>query len=293
MPSLLSGASPSRAVDKSSNMNNTGLTPIALIDNACLLAFCSGKLSQETMNAISTDIHLRDTAGNKGRLAGVLPPQNKKLIDLIEIIRNNPETKHRDEKMAIAFGWISINALDRYVNKTFKDKNEEDVMLARMHQDALIIRGFSSPEFDVTQATKEDVERMLRTLMVRTITRTHTFKPDMQDGTGWVNRMADWRRQNEKQIKRFAEAIVNPNPAIAGNSFYHSDDDIIISANQLQKNQTVQASTIIDDIKAAKKGQSSDFAKAMAEGTENMLALDEYWQKNSSKEALIQKLGLH
>lgn len=293
MPPFLSSASPSRAVDKSFNLNNAGLTPIALMDNACLLAFCSGRLSQETQNAISTDIHLRNTAGNKGRLAGVLPARDKKLMELIEIVRTNPETKHRDEKMAIAFGWVSINALDRHVNGAFKDKNEEDMMLARMHQDALLIKGFSSPEFDVTQAAKKDIEHMLKTLMVRTITRTHTLKPDMQDGIGWVNRMADWRRQNEKLMGKFADAIVNPDSAIAGISFYNPDDKIITTANQLQNNQTVPPSAIIKSIKAANEGQTSDFAKAMAEATENMLAIDEYWENKSSKEELIKKLELH
>jgi hypothetical protein len=158
-----------------------------------------------------------------------------------------------------------------------------------MNQDALVIRGFSSPEYDIGKALAKDMENLLNSLQIRTLTRVHTLKPDPEDGIGWVNRMADWRRENTKQMQEFAKIIVSPDNQLAGSSFYSTSDNIVNASNQLQKAKFVKADEIMSYLK---QGASSNYGKALAEATENIFAIDSYLEGKSSENELVAKLKL-
>lgn len=288
-PTLATAGSVFTSAGEGGNLFMSGLTPVSIIDNACMLAFRSGELSPSSQKVVTTDIHLRNTPGNKGRLAVVMPPFDNKLIDLVKTVKNQANTRFIMEKRVIAFGWAAVNAVQNHINRSLENKDSDELMRIRMHQDALVIQGFSLPEYDITKASPEDMEDMLNSVLVRTITRSHTLKPDSDDGIGWVNRMAAWRRENTASMKQFANAIVSPDISIAGSSFYDRKDELISAANKLQKAQDVKAAEIMDFIG---KGAASNYGKALTEATENIFAIDAFLEGKLSESELSERLNL-
>ncbi len=266
-----------------------GITPVSVIDNACMLAFRSGDLSHLSQQVITSDIHMRNVPGDKGRLAVVFPPGSKKLIELLNTIKITPEVKYAKEKRVLAFGWAAVNAVDRYINRDLKNKTAEEAAEIRMHQDAILIREFSQPDFDVTKASENDMEKLLNAMLVRTATRIHTFKPDSDDGIGWVNRITDWRKQNAEKMKSFSRILISPDVNKAGKSFFNRNDELVSSANKLQKAQNVGSGKIRICLQGKVLGH---YAKALAEATNNILAIDSFLENKMSEEKLMQLLKL-
>ena len=267
----------------------SGITPVSVIDSACMLAYRSGKLSPSSEQIIISDMHMRDVPGDKGRLAVIFPPGSIKLIELVRTIKTNPETKHAKQKRVLAFGWAAVNAVDKNINRALKNMSADELEQTRMHQDAVVIQNFSLPEFDITKAGAQDMEDLLNSMLVRTTTRVHTYKPDSDDGIGWVNRMTDWRKQYAERMKTYARILVSPDVAKAGESFYNSGDGIISAADKLQKAQNVQPEKIEGYLR---EKTSSDYAKAMTEATVNILAINSYLEDKLTEKKLTELLGL-
>lgn len=286
-PSLMANASFDQTLKDSEKGVTGGLTMISIIDNACMLSYRSGRLSLPSQQVVLTDIHLRDTPGNKGRLAGLMPAFDKRLIDLVKILKAGNEIQHAQEKRAIAFGWVAVNAAHRHINSLFEGKTADEAKQIRMHQDALVIKGFSAT--DAANVSASDVENLFNSMLVRTITRTHTLKPDADDGIGWVNRMADWQRKNKSYIHEFAQVVVSPDHRIAGADFIRQDDKIIEAARLLQLSYDVMPETILNEMN---NQPVSAYGKALAEATGNILAIDSYLQGKLSEKEIIPKLDL-
>jgi hypothetical protein len=288
-PTMLSASSNFSGGANSQQNFMGGLTPVSVIDNACMLAFCSGRLSQESQNTITTDIHLRDTPGNKGRLAVAFPPNHQAILELLEIVKNTSGAKFIKEKRALAFGWIAVNAVQNHINKALDSKNGEEFKLARLHQDALVVRGFSAGH-NFSGLKEIEVEKLLNSMLTRTVTRTHTLKPDSDDGIGWVNRMSEWRRQNVDNMKLFAAAIVKPNPKLAGDGFYDGNEKIIEISVQLQNGLLVKPDKVEESIDSS--SVKSTYGKAISEAAKNILAADDYLNGKISSGDLKKKLNV-
>ena len=289
IPSFASQGALFQSVANKSEILMAGITPVSVIDNALMLAFRTGRLSYRSQQVVPSDIHLRYIPGDKGRLAVVFPPRNTKLLDLITAVKNNPEIKYGNEKRVLAFGWAAVNAVDRFINRNLKKLNSEEAVDARMHQDALLIHGFSFPEYNVAEARAVDMENLLNAMLVRTTTRVHTLKPDSDDGIGWVNRMTAWRKENRQKMKAFAKIIIDPDENIAGKSFYNKEENIILAANQLQKARDVHPETLL---KYLDEGGKSDYGKALVEAAKNILAIDSFLESKISSDNLKQLLDL-
>lgn len=273
VPSMLF-ASGFKVSDKRHPQNRmTGITPISVIDNACLLAFCSGLLSQESQNSIATDIQLRDTPGNKGRLAVHLPAGNEKFYELLALVKDSRELQFPREKRAILFGWAAINAVEKNINSRLKDLSDQEFEQARWHQDALVVKGFSE-NYDPSSASLEEMEALLHSLLTRTITRTHTLKPDSDDGMGWVNRMTAWKKQNLVSMNAFARAILSPDIRKAGRDFYTDSDTINRVANHLQQGKFVPKEKISQA--TGEKSHQSQYAKTLQDAVNGIISLDKY-----------------
>lgn len=289
IPSIASAGSLLHPAASDSEILMAGITPVSVIDNACMLAFRTGRLSRPSQQVVTSDIHVRDIPGDKGRLAVVFPPRSSKLIDLLTAIKNKPELKYAKEKRAMAFGWAAINAVDKYINPDLKKLNEEDAVIVRMHQDSLLIHGFSWPEYNVSGASSDDMEKLLNAMLVRTTTRVHTLKPDSDDGIGWVNRITDWRKENVAKMKTFATIVVDPDETVAGKSFYNKEENIIVAANQLQKAQDIHPEKLANYLQ---DGGNSNYAKALVEATEHIFAIDSFLEGKISSDKLGQLLNL-
>lgn len=266
-----------------------GVTPISIIDCACILAFSSGRLSVRSQEVISTDIHLRGTPGNKGRLAALMPVQDKGLIELIYLLKNDSDIKYIKEKRAIVYGWAAINSVHRIINQSLEGKAQDQIMEIRMHQDALVIQGLSLPEYEPAKANQAEVEKLLNSMLVRTITRAHTMKPDTDDGIGWVNRMAAWRRENSNYMKKFSAILIAPDEEVAGADFFNKNDKITSMAIRLQKSQKVDPAEIVDIVDQEANGQ---FGKALTEATRQIFSIDAFLDDKISENELIKSLKL-
>lgn len=286
-PAFLNATSVFKESGEMSVNSMTGLTPISVIDNACMIAFCSGNMSKESQTVLSTDIHLRNTPGNKGRLAVVMPPNKPEIFQLIHTIKNNPNTPHSKEKRALAFGWVAINAVDKNINSIIKQKKGSEFLNARFHQDALIVQGFSAPEYQLEGADRQDIDDLLNAILVRTITRVHTLKPDSDDGIGWVNRMSLWRKNNKTNMGKFAAALTSPEKSIAGDNFFDIDDDIVSATNALQKGKQIEKGELL-----ALLDQTStcSYGEAIREATRNIMSIEAYFQDRVSLNELEGKL---
>ena len=289
IPSLFSESifHTSTSSSNSAKISMSGITPVSVIENACMLAFCSGKLSQDSENAITTDIHLRDTPGNKGRLAVHLPPGNEKIIDLINRIMEDKSIKYPAEKRAIAFGWAAVNAVENNINSAMQGNSESELRKKRLHQDALVINGFSKG-LNIQNADPADVEALLNTMLTRTLTRIHTLKPDNDDGIGWVNRITAWRKQNVDRMEGLANAIVKPDESIAGVSFYNHSDKIINTAIKLQNGAFVSADQTVESLQP--ENAKCDYAKALAEAVESIVSIDYYLNGNLNETEIRNQL---
>ncbi len=263
-----------------------GLATISVIEDACMLAFCSGRLSDRSRVAATADIHVR-VPGSKGRLAGVLPPEDKRLLELIDILKNNPGADHFDEKLALVFGWTGVNAAYRNFSLFFEGKGPGEALTIRINQDALLIREFSKPESDPGSAAVYDVENMLHDMLARALTRVHTLKPDTDDGMGWVNRMADWRRRNREIMKMYARAIVQSGEQDAGKNFYDRSDGIIAAARELQKSGKAEPETILRE---AGKAGGSLYARSIRENLNSIISVNDYLEGKCSREELFSTL---
>jgi len=279
-PSLVSGMH--SMVGQDGRFNNMGgLTPVSVIDNACLLAYASGKLSPESQKSVVTDIHLRDTAGNKGRLAAILPALDIKILELANKVKGDAALKYKYEKRSILFGWIAINSVQRNINLHYSYDSEEKAFGSRIHQDVLVIQSFSDEKFDIRKVSVSDVEDLLRSIQTRTITRVHTLKPDSDDGIGWVNRMTAWRKKSSDEITKYSRALLHPDPEIAGKNFLRRDDAVIRTANLLQLGELVSADAVLSNLSAG--NNTSVYAVTLLDAVKGILKADEY---------LLGKIGL-
>lgn len=294
LPNMLS-ASLSNTLGLAGQRNlSGGLTPISIIDNACMLAFCSGEVSQKSQNVLFADPHFSEKAiGNKARLAVALPAFDKSLIRLIQSVKDNHDelrgTEHLAGKHAMLFGWVAVNATYKFVNSEMNPKDDEEATLMRMHQDAVIIQGFST-ETDPQKANKEDVEALLNAMLTRTTTRIHTMKPDSDDGIGWVNRMSEWRRQNLENSRKFAEVIVNPKESLAGKQFFSEKDEIVAAAIKLQNSEFITSEKVLKIIN--NDAYKSNFGKALASAALSIIAIDKYLTRDISKTQMKEILGV-
>ena len=97
-----------------------GLVPVSIIEDANLLVLRMNTFEGDAAFALVSDLHNRPAApGNKGRLASLLPVQDRKLMELLKIIRQKKDLKNRVEKIAIANGWICNNATYKYIKPVY------------------------------------------------------------------------------------------------------------------------------------------------------------------------------
>jgi hypothetical protein len=261
----------------STSLKNSVLIPpvtcINLIEDSCMLAFSSGWLSPRCNQALASDIHTRQP-GNKGRLAGVLPPADRRLMELINILKNNPQASQNEAKLAIVFGWVGVNSAHKHFTPSLKGKSYQQTLSMVAHMDGTILRELSLPDQDPSQSTVADMEEILNVMLPRAIIRTHTIKPDNDDGIGWVNRMSEKRRELKKTFSMYAQAMVNPDHDSIPSDFYNREDSIIVTARKLYTPETMNQEEIHHVAKTS--APKSLYGKALQESYLSILAVDEY-----------------
>ena len=270
-----------------------GLVPVSIIEDANLLVLRMNTFEGDAAFALVSDLHNRPAApGNKGRLASLLPVQDRKLMELLKIIRQKKDLKNRVEKIAIANGWICNNATYKYLKPVYgNDPSPERIMDVQAYHDAQLLIELS--DMQVTSDVKEAyLAALFNEMLPRTITRAHTLIP-AKDGHDWVNRMTDWRVANKQYLDRLAEIMVNPELSkkqeyVSGQDFYNSSDALLVYCRNLQHAKNVKVDKIEKAVDEASNG--SLYAKALSESVTNIKAANEYINGNLSGSELENKL---
>ncbi len=270
-----------------------GLVPVSIIEDALLLVHRSGKLKGEAKFALTSDLHNRPAApGNKGRLATILPVLDKKLIELLQILKEKKEINKKVEKIALAFGWICNNEIYKQLKPVYGDKPSQDkIREVQLYHDAELIRQISNLQ-STGNLKEEYIASFMNEIQPRTLTRVHTMKPS-KDGHEWVNRMADWRKENKSYLDILASIIVNPEPGkkdmyVRKTNFYDPADHVISYVRALQKAKNVT----IKKIEAAVSGEEgkSLYARAIINSYNHILATNEFLNDKISERELKSKL---
>ena len=266
-----------------------GLVPVSVIEDANLLVLRTAKFAGDSEYALTSDLHNRPAApGNKGRLASVLPVEDKKLLDLLHAIKQNKSLKNRIEKIAIANGWICNNATYKHLKPVYGDNpSPETIMYVQAHHDAQLLIELS--DIHMTSDVKEEyLAALFNEILPRASTRVHTFIP-AEDGHEWVNRMTDWRVMNNNYLDELAKIMVHPEMSkkekyVDGPNFYNPSDAVIMYCRNLQNAKNVQ----VDKIEKAVDDASgkSLYARILGESFKNINAANEFLNNNMSESQL-------
>ena len=270
-----------------------GLVPVSIIEDANLLVLRMNTLEGDAAFALASDLHNRPAApGNKGRLASLLPVQDRKLMELLTVIKQKKDIKNRVEKIAIANGWICNNATYKYLKPVYgDDPSPERIMDVQAYHDAQLLIELS--DLQVTgEEKKAYLAALFNEMLPRTITRVHTLIP-ARDGHDWVNRMTDWRVANKTYLDRLAEIMVNPELSkkqtyVNNPNFYDPSDVLIVFCRNLQHAKNVKVDKIEKAVDEASNG--SLYAKALSESVKNIKAANEFVNENLTGNELEKKL---
>jgi hypothetical protein len=291
--SMLNARDMFAAAKASLNTGIGGLVPVSIIEDANLLVMRITKFKGDADFALVSDLHTRPAApGNKGRLASLLPVQDKKLMELLNNIKQKSDLKNRIEKIAIANGWICNNATFKYLKPVYGSNPSPDkIMDVQAYHDAQLLTEIS--DLQITGEVKEEyLAALFNEVIPRASTRVHTLIP-AEDGHDWVNRMTDWRKMNKSYLDTLAELMVSPDLSkkqtyVNGPNFYDSSDALIMYCRSLQNTKNVKAEKIEKAVGQATNG--SLYAQALAESITNIKAANDFLNGNMSGSELESQL---
>lgn len=83
-------------------------------------------------------------------------------------------------------------------------------MQLRLYHESYLIKHISN--IDIKQTTREELSRFFQTLVSPMITRTHTLRPNRDDGMDWIVRMTKWNRAYHAYSEELAGTIIAPDP---------------------------------------------------------------------------------
>jgi hypothetical protein len=267
IPGFFSNQSCTTGTIKTTGTRLKGLLPVFLIDDCINLALASGRLNITLHETLQADVNL-NLPGNKARLAGVATVLPEQLVELLEKLkpqyRMAPADRLLQGKIAVASGMAAlIPAQALFANATGGDRSLSlDVKIAR----AIAARDNSvSPD-------PGHIAGLLKEILPRAITRTHTIKPDYDDGIGWVNRMAEWRKHHDSLADK--TGLEWTKPSNTGNKEFNPSDTIIQLALRLRDNAEVGAQDIIQAVE--KSSKYSLYGKALAKGFKNICLTSDF-----------------
>lgn len=270
------------------------LVPVSVIDDSCTLAFASGKAPAALSNNLAADVNW-ELPGNKGRLATVIPAHDKRILQLLDHLKEKPEDEQYHAKVAIAFGFAAHCGCSEVFGPVMdRWKDDEEKLEAAVYQDAALLRALSEESPEHARLTPGEFNEILRVLLPRAITRTHTLKPDYDDGPGWVNRMAEWRKSTPARFEHYARVYADPDPAklrkyVSSIDFYQPEDEALQACRELQTGAQVKPEKL-DEALSAKP--ASLYGQAVVKGYRNILMTADYLTGKEERERLAKAMKL-
>ncbi len=277
------------------NLKNgiSGLVPVSVIEDANLLVLRTAKLEGDAAFAVVSDLHHRPAApGNKGRLASLLPVEDKKLMELLNLLRKNEGLKNRIEKISLVYGWICNNAVYQHLKPVYgENPAPEKIRDVQLYQDAKLITELS--DLKVSNEVKEEyLAALFNEILPRACTRVHTLIP-AEDGMDWVNRMTAWRVNNKNYMETLANIMVNPDAEryekyVITPNFYNPSDALIDYCRKMQDAVNIKPEKINDAVDQA--STESLYAQALATSVKNIKAANQFLNGNMNEGSLESRL---
>ena len=198
-----------------------GMIPACLLLQTAGLAQKAAFTNQDIKKALDFSIYL--TNESNFAFAGLLPHEWSAISE--SSFADLPK-----ERQAFKAGLIVSNVANEYFGKIYSDCDQKDFSELRLYHDACLIRNVSN--VDVGQTTKEELAEFFRTLVSPMITRTHTLRPNRDDGMDWIVQMTKWNRAYYSYSQQLAETITKPDPMkedryIKKTNFMHLTDNSI------------------------------------------------------------------
>jgi len=178
-----------------------GMIPACLLLQTAELARKATFVSQEMKKALDFSIYLTNEANFA--FAGLLPHEWKALTK--SSFADMPK-----EKQAFKAGMIVSNTANEHFSEIYSNCERSKIPELRLYHDACLLKHVS--DIDIKQVTKEELVTFLRTLVSPMITRTHTLRPDRDDGMNWIVRMTKWNRDYYAYAENLADIMTKPDP---------------------------------------------------------------------------------
>ena len=229
-----------------------GMIPACLLLQTAGLAQKAIFTNRDVKKALDFSIYL--TKESNFAFAGLLPHEWSAIS----------ETSFADlpkERQAFKAGLVVSDVANEYFSKIYSDCNQKDVSELRLYHNACLIRNVSG--VNVGQTTKEELTEFFRTLVSPMITRTHTLRPNRDDGMDWIVQMTRWNRAYYSYSQQLAETITEPEPVkedryikktnfmnLSDNSIrYAIGEDELRELAQIQDNRSLYGKALYESLR--------------------------------------------
>lgn len=226
------------------------------------------------------------------------------LRDLREAWADGGSDETARRKLAFTLGWLCHRAADRQFKPVFRATDPDcprSPTDCSVYHDAFILRalyggGEREPYCGAIEARDVDaLEDALRSLWQRALVAIHTFIPDEEDVHGWLERLFAARQRFRVDLRRYAEALANPDPQkvrrfIEEPGFYDAADPLIRLARDIQDGQAGENMDIEGAIRSASSG--SQYAGALARGLSYLRAASDYFERRVGEQELRELLDI-
>ncbi len=208
------------------------------------------------------------------QLAGTVQSDNRFCGSIIRQCRDKwPDHKAGDlleDKLAFVLGLLCHNAADSlmYPAGAADAGRSNGPTDCSIYRDAFFIREVFAVDRDA-KFDQRQIQELLSSCWQRTLVIWHTFIPDTKDIDGWMERMFAAHERLDNNVRRYAEAICNPDAGkmkrfVHGSNFYDRRDRLIQLARSLQSGSVDKTINLQKAIQTA--GSQSLYAQALRKG---------------------------
>ncbi len=229
---------------------------------------------------------------------------------LLEDFRDRRDKRTLDrqmkKKLAFVLGWLTHRAADRQMKPLFRrlcaGENQKPKECSIYH-DAFILRTVYAgtrdnlyPEeiFAKQPEGLAEIKILFQSLLQASLIELHTFKPDVENASGWLDRLLALRQRFYVNLDRYAAAIREPEPEktqrfITGPNFYDAADPVIALARKIQHGGTAGAE---EAAAAFSADNGSHYARALKLGCGYLRAANKYFTGKTGAAQLKEHLDI-
>lgn len=282
------------------------ITHTAVVDDCARLVLASREVCSVFRDALTNHLDL-------ARLGGITRHGDEHNPGLLEALRARFRAgqagAHDLRKLAFVIGWLSHRAADRQMKRIWRveipgEKATGSPTDCSVYHDAFLLRehyglGARPPYVAASLADRPEcadaVEQLFQGMWQRMLIAMHTFIPDDEDVEAWLDRVLSRYQHLEVDLRRYAEAIANPDPEKVRRyldevNFYSPHDPIVDRARRLDRGDPgapCELSRLAD-----RDANASRYGQALARGCRYILAASEFFLFRLEPEELRERLDI-